>query len=177
MCAKKEPLNHRPSPWSFAFSGGRKRQSRWEGTWLNYKEPQKSNGRKHIKIITYTILGTDNFNIYFSQAINGVGPVLFRGQWGKDLTQLSWILYYVLQNSIFLPLHVTVNPLYFVIKDGPLNHYYYYMYTSNSLQNRSEIDSINPDITHASFMRNWNYYPSPQTSPIPPPIFPISRRI
>ena len=36
--------------------------------------------------------------------MNGIGTVLIRGQWGKDLTQPSWILYCVLPNSIFLPL-------------------------------------------------------------------------
>ena len=32
-------------------------------------------------ITTDTILATDNFNKYFSQAMNGIGPVLFGGQW------------------------------------------------------------------------------------------------
>ena len=47
--------------------------------------------------------------------MNGIGTVLIRGQWGKDLTQPSWILYYVFPNSIFLPLDLTINPLYILI--------------------------------------------------------------
>ena len=48
--------------------------------------------------------------------MNGIGTVLIRGQWGKDLTQPSWILYCVLPNSIFLPLDLTVNLLFFYLR-------------------------------------------------------------
>ena len=41
-----------------------------------------------ITIDTILGIGTDHLNIYLnSQALNGIGTVLFRGQWGKDLTQ------------------------------------------------------------------------------------------
>ena len=80
-----------------------------------FQRTQKIQQQVTNNITTDTILATDNFNIYYSQAMNGIGPVLFRRQWDKDLTQPSWILYYVFPNSIILTLDLTINPLYFLI--------------------------------------------------------------
>ena len=59
------------------------------GNLILFQRTQKIQQQVTNNITTDTILATDNFNIYFSQAMNGIGPVLFRGQWGKDLTQPS----------------------------------------------------------------------------------------
>ena len=135
------------------------------------KDPKNSfTSRLQIIITIDTILGIgiDHLNIYLSEALNSIGTVLFRGQWANHLTQPGWTLYHVPSHSIVLPLDLTVNPSYFLIQDVSLNHYYYYMCTSSSLQNRSEIDPINQVTTRASLMKNLNYFPLLPT-PLPPP--------
>ena len=68
------------------------------GNLILFQRTQKIQQQVTNNITTDTILATDNFNIYFSQAMNGIGPVLLGGQWVRISHNL--VGYYIMYFQI-----------------------------------------------------------------------------